>query len=700
MKNLILISLLIVNLSWAQDEVPSLKDWKEYSSLLAKKYSINFRELPTSGKIGKSPWAGNNWAASQGGATFRWNGRNRSNYNYNQLVKMDAGQRSNIIKTLSPTEKFDILGADPLWSMTVGERKRASTPGAIASLSQWSAIAGLNLNSPNPVNITNKDGISVPFGESDVGALLALGIMGGEPLKRIYLAGVCNNKVKKLFNQYFRMDITRDQLKQLLANLNCNQMNAASFHVALTNLLGKRGEGLVIEFEDGRNNGNGRIVNSYKITSQKDLTPPPAPGDVLPRKKKLAITVSLDLVGDAKYSWNKTGLGRAKISKSISYTLHINENGEIFGGSWAGGIFPKLFWKVSNVNLKKWPPGLDFIYQASTGSGSKTKRYSGADLKKIFKKSARKAYIRSTFVQGLKEMAEQTRKEREAFEKKVKEDTIDKFWAERKKRIERFKFIHTSLERSINIAREQIRVKDYVTREFYSAMYKRRARIKNTVLTGMDENVKKARAEVRRKRAMKERAIFEFKDRLKVKTTMAFDLINQQIGTHLERIRVGIEKNKQMTHQEQMKLVRLLGNIDVIGRNNFRCNILGFTAKNNDGIPYVRYFHGTSGDVKSVCEKVEATCNSWMKKNFPKKVVSCFYVTPKKVLKGCRIAQRQKLINVFRGAFLGVGVTEDQACQVAEFNCVEDKNVTQKCLKEKLERGDNFLEKLPSHRVN
>ena len=273
-------------------------------------------------------------------------------------------------------------------------------------------------------------------------------------------------------------------------------------------------------------------------------------------------------------------------------------------------------------------------------------------------------------------------------------------FGKRERRLNRFKFIHTSLRASIDIAKDQIRVKDYVSREFYNAMYKRRARIKNTILTGMDANVTKARSEVRRKTAMKKQAIFEFKDRLRVKRTMALDLINQQIGSHLDRIRTSIEKNKDLAHKEQMELVRLLDNIDVLGRNKFRCNILGFTAKSGDGIPYVRYFHGNSKDVRSVCEKVESSCQSWMKNKFPGIIISCFYVTPKKVLKGCRIDQKQKLINVHRGTFLGVGVTKEQACKVAEFNCVEDKNVTQKCVEEKLQRGDNFLEMLPSHWVN
>ena len=31
---------------------------------------------------------------------------------------------------------------------------------------------------------------------------------------------------------------------------------------------------------------------------------------------------------------------------------------------------------------------------------------------------------------------------------------------------------------------------------------------------------------------------------------------------------------------------------------------------------------------------------------------------------------------------------------------IEDKNITQKCVRAKLQRGDNYLEMLPSHRVN
>ena len=95
-----------------------------------KNHTAVFKELPLEGYLQDKPWSGDYWADFLGGTSYRWfptpkDKKGKTNpvrFSYNhptpeELKTMD-------LRTLSPTEKYDLLMGDKNWTMTKTERER------------------------------------------------------------------------------------------------------------------------------------------------------------------------------------------------------------------------------------------------------------------------------------------------------------------------------------------------------------------------------------------------------------------------------------------------------------------------------------------------------------------------------------------------------------------------------------------------
>lgn len=166
------------------------RDWNAENDpeILAKFLKVPFEyqlsKLPVKGMIAtsKMPWSETYWPSYRGGIAIRWNAGVAATlpgntdafssklFSKEELKLLTPAQ----ISALSPAEKYDIAMGRYDYPTVLGERSRTNPKQAT-----WEGIchgwiqAAINHGEPRANTIVNADGISVPFGVSDVNGLLS-----------------------------------------------------------------------------------------------------------------------------------------------------------------------------------------------------------------------------------------------------------------------------------------------------------------------------------------------------------------------------------------------------------------------------------------------------------------------------------------------------------------------------------------------
>ena len=148
-------------------------------------------------------------------------GFNLNSPNLNQALRLSLEE----LKSLSPAEKFDLLNAQYSYPL-----KKAVAEIASPRRREWEgmchgwAAAALNHPEPVPKTVTNKDGLMIPFGSSDIKALLSYYYAYVEdPVSTHQMGRRCDGKE------------------------HCDQdMNAGAFHIVLANKVGREGKGFFL----------------------------------------------------------------------------------------------------------------------------------------------------------------------------------------------------------------------------------------------------------------------------------------------------------------------------------------------------------------------------------------------------------------------------------------------------------------------
>jgi Transglutaminase elicitor len=196
-------------------------------------------------------WSENFWPANKGGIAFRWNQPDavpfsRKFHTKEQLQRMTQEQ----LAQLSPAELYDIAMGDYKYTLT---NKTLDTwspddqwwEGVCQGWSQ----AAANYPEPAPVVITNKDGIQVPFGSSDVKGLLSM----HDAKNSAGMYARVGNRCKvygKVHGEAFEEDgvVPFPDRKEAESD-NCRDTNAGAFHVVLTNMIGENQQSFVAEVD-------------------------------------------------------------------------------------------------------------------------------------------------------------------------------------------------------------------------------------------------------------------------------------------------------------------------------------------------------------------------------------------------------------------------------------------------------------------
>lgn len=296
-------------------------------------FERNLSKLPLSGSV-ETAWSDtflpNRWA----GGAVRWYKDTKLGdmdlplsrpdmwkyklYSIEQLKKLDLES----LKFLSPSEKFDLLMSRYDYPLTNVERRRTNPDNEYweGTCNGWSTAA-LKFSEPPPVTITNKEGIAIPFGSSDIKSLLMLQQYFIETYKNYAILGDrCDQVLTPKMKKYVPAILSEDSIDS------CSDSNAGAFHLVVANMLGRAKKGLVFDIDRDSEVWNQPV---YKFASTiKSKTPTSA-----------LVSTRIWYAEEEMPNWEP--LTRAKknleIVATYNYELELNAQGEITGGKWKTG---------------------------------------------------------------------------------------------------------------------------------------------------------------------------------------------------------------------------------------------------------------------------------------------------------------------------------------------------------------------------
>lgn len=379
MKSLFLASMMIVSSSSAFAELYDGGSHPANFTRLAGGIQIitNFSSLPKVGKISddRLGWSESYWPSNKGGIAYRWNHPNPQPFKYRlhtkeELVKMSKDE----IGRLSPAELYDISNDDYNYTLT----RRSLSLYSPRDL-WWEGIchgwaqAAINYPEPEPVVYTNKTGIKVPFGASDIKALLAMHESYNYKGEKFGFAGRRCKVKGKVVGEADDRDNPSDRAypaADLAESPDCRDVNAGAFHVIISNMLGLHGKGFVADIDRFNDVWNQPIVGyKSRIVGEEQVEAGMRSVGVAKRLRvKLEMTYGEELKfytpelaaqGHLNFV-SKLPVTNTKhqkfLSKDYEYILELNSAGNVIGGEWITQTRPDFMWLYGRSQTFKNSP--------------------------------------------------------------------------------------------------------------------------------------------------------------------------------------------------------------------------------------------------------------------------------------------------------------------------------------------------------
>ena len=306
--------------------------------------------LPTSGELASKglAWSGYYWANNKGGIAQRWSSKNPQHFKYDSPSLYEAkNMTTEQINELSPAEKYDLFTGNYDYP-TVTASWSYTRPGAPI----WNGIchgvspASLNHSEPKPVTLTNADGIKVTFYSSDVKALLAN-----------HYANVSDTGIIQVGKRCFvgaRVSIAN-------RTSGCMDVNPGSMHIIMANKLGISKTGYIADMDRYRQVWNHAAVKfDAKILGSTKLNRSAATSAIRAVKVRTKVTYAASIDPEVT-PVIATDLAKYD-TRSYSYTLELNSNGEIVGGEWISKDRPDFMWIKEKDEFTGYWESLNTIY--------------------------------------------------------------------------------------------------------------------------------------------------------------------------------------------------------------------------------------------------------------------------------------------------------------------------------------------------
>jgi hypothetical protein len=352
-----------------------------YFNLVAKSpIVLKFSELPLKSKLRdeRMGWSENYWRSDYGGVAYRWNdpgtrwasvmenGKEKKvPLRYKILTKDEVMKMSEAdLEKLSAAELYDIATGDYNFTLTK-KILSMNSPNDLwweGICHGWS-LAASNYPEPDKVLVTNKDGIQVPFGSSDVKGLLSL--HDAYNSKGLYTRiGARCSAWGKVEGEAFEEDgdVGTPNAKQANAPA-CRDVNAGAFHAVLASMIGINSQGFVADI-DRFNDVWNQPIKAYDSTilGSEEVSAQDIKNGIAQKvrvKTEMTYGDELEFYSDelaAEYA--KKGEHTGWVSKepvtgtdmqtdgvrNYEYVLELDKNGVIIGGEWISESRPDMLW--------------------------------------------------------------------------------------------------------------------------------------------------------------------------------------------------------------------------------------------------------------------------------------------------------------------------------------------------------------------
>lgn len=323
--------------------------WAGYSDpkIMGSNFNETFSDLPMEGMIDQSNhkgWSGGFWSSKKGGINLRWNSPSKEGFKYkspNKAAVMSYSQAA--LAQLSPSEKYDLFTGHydyPLRTEASSYASRSATPWA--GICHGWAPASLHHSEPAPKVMTNPDGLQIPFGSSDIKALVSY-----------YYA--IHDESEESTNQIGLRCFTPPFLGALRA---CNEdVNPGALHIIMANRLGIQKEGFLMDRDRYREVWNQPVVG-FKSKILVDYLRPSA-GSARGTVREMRVQTDLMYVNESVdqedkefHTWEPVFGTKLQIVRAmnLTYRLELNLQGKIIGGTWESADRPDFLWEKGKVD--------------------------------------------------------------------------------------------------------------------------------------------------------------------------------------------------------------------------------------------------------------------------------------------------------------------------------------------------------------
>lgn len=292
-------------------------------------YNYKFAQVKPSGKTTVTPWSDTYWPSFQGGIANRWqdeaNGQPGFNYKLYTLAELRANAVD--INILSPAEKFDLYLGRYDYPLVQSEWQRVSPQDP-----QWEGLchgwvpAAEDYQQPDAFTTTNEDGLKIPFGSSDIKALLTY-----------FLAQYAVQRDVKFAAQRCNTDIRKETAKENAPE--CRDINPGAFLVILANEVAAN-RAFAIDIDRSIEVWN-QPVFAYTLSASGRRQPSngSAPGTASEVRASLSVSYVKEVVPQVhKYS-------PYVLQLDYDIWLELDQDGNILGGTWNEWDRPDFAWQ-------------------------------------------------------------------------------------------------------------------------------------------------------------------------------------------------------------------------------------------------------------------------------------------------------------------------------------------------------------------
>ena len=290
--------------------------------ILGEAFERNFRSLPTDGSLGEEPWSDTYWPKNKGGISHRWRTDESHTYELHTKEELILGGVG-LVENLSPAEKYDLLVGNYDWSLTHREMASGNPNEASwAGLCHGWSPASLAYDEPHPVVLENPDGIRIPFGSSDIKALLSY--FRGEVIRSDYPEHDWRSQTMVLGSQCG---------SEKAFDPACYDTNPAAFHLVMANQLGIRGEGFNIDADTLYQKWNQPVFEYHSRVLRTD-SPSASSSEGSVQKYIIESNISWGLEIEPSYLPVLNTSHQATKNETFYYSLDVDAQGDVIGGQW------------------------------------------------------------------------------------------------------------------------------------------------------------------------------------------------------------------------------------------------------------------------------------------------------------------------------------------------------------------------------